>query len=132
MAELSTKALSYLGDAVYELCVRNYLVTELGISDAAELNERAKGFVSAAAQAELMPLISDMLTEEESAVFRRARNKGHSRVAHNVDPAQYRVATGLEALFGFLYAEERFDRIRELFYTIKRSRSFERIDDDMM
>ena len=132
MADITSRAYSYLGDAVFELCVREYLVLECEISDAQELNDRAKEYVSASAQAELMPLISPLLTEDEDKVFRHARNKGHSRVAHNIDPAQYRVATGLEALFGFLYAEERFDRIRELFDTIKRSRSFERIDDDMM
>lgn len=120
MTDIGSRAYSYLGDAVFELCVREYLVLECGISDVQELNERAKEYVSASAQAELMPLISPLLSEDEDRVFRQARNKGHTPVSKNVNAKQYRVATGLEALFGYLYAERRYDRIKELFAVLIR------------
>jgi len=123
VANITSRAYSYLGDAVFELCVREYLVLECGISDVQELNDRAKEYVSASSQAELMPLISPLLTEDEDKVFRHARNKGHTPVSKNINAKQYRVATGLEALFGYLYAEQRFDRIKELFAVITKERS---------
>ena len=110
----STASLAYLGDCVLELCVREHLV-EIGIASSAELNKRALDFVRAAAQAEAMKNIADILTEEESAVFHRGRNIGHTNTPKSSTVAQYRAATGMEALFGYLHLAGRAERINELF-----------------
>lgn len=119
--EISTPALAYLGDCVIELCVRRYLI-ECGLSTSAHLNARALDFVRAPAQAEAMKRLQPILTEEEEGYFRRGRNLGHSNVPRNATVSEYRAATGMEALFGYLHLTEQTDRIDELFriaYEIK-------------
>ena len=110
----STASLAYLGDCVLELCVREYLVKE-GLSSSATLNKRALEFVRATAQAEAMKRLMPHLSEEEAAVFRRGRNIGHTNTPKSATVAEYRVATGMEALFGWLHLAGRQERIRELF-----------------
>lgn len=114
IGEISTAALAYLGDCVIELCVRELLV-ELGVSSSRELNERALDFVRAGAQAEAVKRILPILSEEESAAFRRGRNSGHTSTPKGATVAQYRMATGMETLFGYLRVCGRNDRISELF-----------------
>ena len=120
--EISTPALAYLGDCVIELCVRRYLV-ESGLSTSAHLNARALDFVRAPAQAEAMKRLLPILTEEEEGFFRRGRNLGHSNVPKRATVSEYRAATGMEALFGYLHLTGQTDRIQELFciaYEIER------------
>ena len=112
--ELSSSALAYLGDSVIEICVRRFLVSA-GISHSAELNSLALNFVRASAQAEAVKLILPMLTEDEDGAFRRGRNMGHSSSPKSATVGQYRAATGMEALFGWLYIQGMQDRIDELF-----------------
>ncbi len=112
--ELSSPALAYLGDSVIEICVRRFLVSA-GISHSAELNSLALNFVRAGAQAEAVKLILPLLTEDEEAAFRRGRNMGHSSSPKSATVGQYRAATGMEALFGWLYIQEKSERIDELF-----------------
>lgn len=112
--EISTPALAYLGDCVIELCVRRYLV-ESGLSTSAHLNARALDFVRAPAQAEAMKRLLPILTEEEEGFFRRGRNLGHSNVPKRATVSEYRAATGMEALFGYLHLTGQTDRIQELF-----------------
>ena len=112
--ELSSSALAYLGDSVIEICVRRFLVSA-GISQSAELNSLALNFVRASAQAEAVKLILPMLTEDEDGAFRRGRNMGHSSSPKSATVGQYRAATGMEALFGWLYIQGMQDRIDELF-----------------
>lgn len=114
IGEVSTAALAYLGDCVLELCVRELLV-ESGISSSGELNEKALDFVRASAQAEAMKKIIPHLTEEECAVYRRGRNIGHTSTPKGATVGQYRIATGMEALFGYLKLQGRHDRIACLF-----------------
>ena len=111
----SSASLAYLGDCAIELCVREYLVKEKGLSSSAKLNKEALKFVKASAQAEAMKNILDILTEEETDVFHRGRNMGHSSTPKSATMAEYRSATGMEALFGWLYLAKRQDRINELF-----------------
>ena len=111
----TTASLAYLGDCAIEICVREYLVRELGLSSSAKLNKAALEFVTATKQAEAMKNILPMLTEEESAVFHRGRNMGHSNVPKSATVSQYRSATGMEALFGYLYLSKSMERIKELF-----------------
>ena len=112
--ELSAAALAYLGDSVLELLTREHLIAA-GLSTAAHLNKAAADFVSAPAQAEAMKKILPVLTEEESAVFRRGRNNVHSNVPKRATMAEYRTATGMEALFAYLYLKGEQARMRELF-----------------
>lgn len=111
---VSSAALAYLGDAVIEGCVREYLVRE-GFSSSAHLNEAALGFVRASEQAKAMKNIIDLLEEDEASVFRRGRNIGHTSTPKSASVSQYRTATGMEALFGWLRLMGREERIKELF-----------------
>ncbi len=110
----STASLAYLGDSVIEVCVRERLVRQ-GISSSAVLNKTALGYVRASAQAEAMKNIIEVLNEEEMSVFRRGRNMGHSQVPKSATVAEYRAATGMEALFGYLFLAEKKERIDMLF-----------------
>lgn len=110
----STHALAYLGDSVIETQVREHLVRS-GVSSSAKLNKKALEFVRAQAQAEAMKRLLPHLSEEEEAVFKRGRNLGHSSTPKSATVAEYRAATGMEALFGYLYLAGRTERITELF-----------------
>ena len=111
---VSGSALAYLGDSVIELCVREYLVN-LGISSSSHLNQKALKYVKASSQAEAMKNILPLLDEEEAAVFRRGRNIGHSQTPKSASVSEYRTATGMEALFGWLRLMSKNERINELF-----------------
>ncbi len=111
---VTTQALAYLGDSVVEICVRTFLV-RAGLSSSRHLNSEALGFVRAPDQAAAMLKIADMLTEEEEAVYRRGRNVGHTNTPKNCTMAQYRAATGFEAMFGYLSLTGQNERITELF-----------------
>ena len=111
----SSAALAYLGDCAIELCVREYLVKEMGLSSSARLNKEALRFVKAANQAAAMKNILPFLTEEENGVFHRGRNMGHSSTPKSATVAEYRSATGMEALFGWLHLANKKERINELF-----------------
>ena len=110
----STAALAYLGDCVLEICVREYLVMS-GLSSSARLNKKALDFVRAPCQAAAMKNILPLLTEEENAIFHRGRNVGHTNTPKASTVAEYRAATGMEALFGWLHLSGRKDRIDLLF-----------------
>ena len=112
--EVSNAALAYLGDCVIELKVRKFLV-ECGISHSADLNREALVFVKAGAQSEAVKKLLPILTDEETAVFKRGRNNGHSSAPKSATVGQYRAATGMETLFGQLYLDGKFERIDELF-----------------
>ncbi len=114
LKDMSTQALAYLGDCVLELLVREHLV-ESGISTSKGLNQEALRFVCAPAQAEAMKNILPRLTDEEEAYFKRGRNIGHTNTPKHATVAQYRTATGMEALFGYLHITEQHARAKELF-----------------
>ena len=114
ICDMSTPSLAYLGDCVMELCVRTRLL-QRGFSTSRTLNAEALHYVRAGAQADAVERILPILTEEESAVYRRGRNIGHTNVPKSATVAQYRMATGLEVLFGYLYVTGRQERIDELF-----------------
>ena len=114
LREMSTPALAYLGDCVIELCVREHLVSS-GLSTSRNLNKEALNYVRAAAQAEAMKKLFPLLTEEEEAFFRRGRNIGHTNVPKNATVSDYRTATGMEVLFGYLHVSGQKERINELF-----------------
>lgn len=114
LREMSTPALAYLGDCVIELCVREYLVSS-GLSTSRNLNKEALNYVRASAQAEAMKKLFPLLSKEEESFFRRGRNIGHTNVPKNATVSDYRTATGMEVLFGYLHVSGQKERIDELF-----------------
>ena len=112
--EISTEALAYLGDCVIELKVRELLV-DSGISGSGNLNRQSLLYVKASAQAAAMRKILPLLTEEESLVFKRGRNMSGGNVPKSATVSEYRAATGMEVLFGFLHVKGDNARIDELF-----------------
>ena len=114
LRQVSTQALAYLGDCVLEMRVREHLV-ESGISSSGKLNVEALSFVRAGAQAEAMKKLLPLLSEEEAGYFRRGRNIGHSQTPKSASVSEYRTATGMEALFGWLRLMNKNERIDELF-----------------
>ena len=114
LLSLSTLGLAHLGDGVYELMVRSWLILH-GKAKAKDLHRATVGYVSAPAQAERAEKIQPLFSEEESSVFRRGRNTAPHSVPKAASRAQYQTATGLEALFGWLYLQGRTERLNELF-----------------
>ena len=114
----SMLALAHVGDAVYELLVRGSL-TAGSTANVNELHRSTVSHVRAEAQAQAAMLLQDSLSEEESEVYRRGRNcRVHGIPAH-ASPGDYHSATGLEALFGWLYLTGEIERIEELFRIIQ-------------
>ena len=111
---ISSIGLAHLGDAVYELLVRTYLCAH-GKATGKGMHRATIELVCAPKQAELSARILPMLTDEESAVFKRGRNANVHSVPHHASRAQYQQATALEALLGWLYLNGRRERINELF-----------------
>lgn len=111
---LSPLTLAYIGDAVYELMVRTLILSD-GNAPVNRLHKKARDFVNAKAQAEFYFRIADLLTETEAAVFRRGRNAKSFTTPKHADLIDYRHATGLEALFGYLYLDGNMVRALELF-----------------
>ena len=115
--KISMLGLAHVGDAVYELLYRSKLCTD-GHTAVAEMHRMTVAFVRAEAQAEVAAKLLPVLTTEEASVYKRGRNAKVNSVPHNADIGQYHAATGLEALFGWLYLLGRTGRINELFNII--------------
>lgn len=111
--ELSPLALAFLGDGVFELLVRTHILNKN--KNPKKLHVEAIGYVKASAQADLINKIKDELTEEEFMVYKRGRNAKSNTMPKNANVGEYREATGLETLFGYLYLLDRGTRILELF-----------------
>ncbi len=110
--KLSPFSLAFLGDAVYSLFVREKLAkTNLPIK---ELNEKANAIVSAVSQAKTFEIIKNLLTKEETEIFKRGRNIHTNNRPKSATVAEYHIATGFETLMGYLYIEGKIDRIKEL------------------
>ena len=115
--ELSPLNLAFIGDCVYEMLVRETLVLNAN-RPVNDLHKESVKYVSAKAQTLAYDKIKDCLTEQETAVYKRGRN---AKVGHNPKSAsqgEYHIATGIEALFGYLYLTEETERIKELFKII--------------
>lgn len=113
--QLNGLALAYVGDAVYEQYIRDYLVAE-GKTRPNQLHHAATRFVSAKGQAYLMKklLEEEKLTAEEKQIYRRGRNAKSHTSAKNADITTYRIATGFEALIGYLHLTEQKEREKEV------------------
>lgn len=105
----SPLVLAYLGDCVYELIIRTVLVGQANCQ-VSKLHKKATRYVKAGAQAELIMSVMDILTEEEVDVFRRGKNAKSHTIPKNANAGEYKKATGLEAVIGYLYLKDDMDR----------------------
>jgi len=117
-SEYSPLVLAYIGDAIYEVYVRNKLVSQHNIQ-VDKLHKMAVNMVKSSAQAKSYHKIEQELTEEELAVFKRGRN-AKSSVPKNSDMSEYKIATGLEALIGYIYLSGDNKRLDEIMNLILR------------
>lgn len=113
-AAVPALVLAYLGDAVYELQVRRYLVSR-GYSKVDKLHKLAVAFVNASTQAQVLHALFGTLSEAEEGVVRRGRNAKSGSAPKNISMTDYRHGTAFESLIGYLYLSGREDRIQEIF-----------------
>ena len=115
-SQYSPLTLAYVGDAVYELFVRTYLLRDANFP-VNKLHKTAIGMVNAKAQSDLFQMVKEILTEDELAVYKRGRNT-NSHPPKNANMVDYKSATGIEALIGFLYLKGESERILEILKNI--------------
>lgn len=109
----SPLALAYIGDGIFDLVIRSIVVGK-GNTGANQLHQHTSHIVKAASQAKMIEALEEDLTEEELEIYRRGRNAKSPTMAKNASMAEYRKATGFEALMGYLYLQDEFERIVEL------------------
>ena len=117
ISAVSNLGLAHIGDCVYELLARSYIVAHGGVTNQ-RMHDLTVALVCAAAQARAMETLLPLLTEEERAVYRRGRNTRVNSMPKNAEPGDYHAATGLESLFGWLYLGAKHERINELFAAV--------------
>lgn len=111
--EYSPLALAYIGDAVYELVIRSVVLSE-GNRQVQKMHKRTSSMVQASAQAHMVTVLNDRLSEEEHAVYKRGRNAKSMSPAKNQSVSDYHKATGFEALIGYLYLKKEWKRMLDL------------------
>ena len=116
--ELSPLTLAFIGDTVFDLIVREDLICKAN-RPANDLHNLAVRKVKASAQAGFVEKILPFLTESEIAVYKRGRNAKSGHLPKNASQTDYHMATGFEALIGYLYLSDEIQRIKELFYIIE-------------
>ena len=118
----SGNVLAFLGDAYLSLQVRSYLI-DLGYNQLKKMQETSVLFVSAEGQAKFMNQLLDdnLISEDEMIYYKRGRNAKSRSMAKNAEMIDYRVATGLESLWGYLYLKEDFQRLDQLWSLFKES-----------
>jgi len=109
----SPLVLAYVGDAVYEIMIRTMVVNG-GNEQVNKLHKRTAALVKAGAQAQMILAVDESLTDAERAVYKRGRNAKTASTAKNATMKEYRMATGFEALLGYLYLSEQYDRMAEI------------------
>lgn len=112
--QISASALAYLGDSVLEVLVRERLVLK-GYEKSGKLNSEALKYVTAVNQAKAYANIEGMLDENEQQIFRRGKNSSHLNIPKSASALEYKIATGFEAVFGYLRLTKNEERILELF-----------------
>ena len=114
---ITNLGLAHIGDGVYELLCRSYLVSKGG-KTVLKLHKETVELVKAPTQAKFADKLKPMLTEEEMDYFRRGKNTHTHAAPKSATPQEYAKATGFETLFGALYLLGRKDRLNELFKTV--------------
>lgn len=110
----TTDQLSFVGDAVYSLLVRERLCL-IGKSRSNDLHTSSAKLVKASAQANAYLKIKDILTEKETSIYKKGRNAHNNHTPKNASEGDYHSATGIETLFGYLYLTKQNERIYQLF-----------------
>ena len=110
---LSPLVWAYIGDSVYELFIRTYLINNSNAKPH-KLHIESIKYIKAKAQADILKKISDNLTDEEKDIVRRGRNTENHHVAKNSNVADYSQSTAFEALIGYLYLTKQDDRLKEI------------------
>lgn len=109
---------AYVGDAVYELYIRTYLVNTTKLNPH-KLHIEAINYVKAGAQAKILEELMEELSLEEKEIVRRARNAENHHLPKNADPADYMYSTAFEGLIGYLYLTKQDERLKEIFKMCK-------------
>ena len=105
--------LAYMGDAVYEMFIRDYVIRQ-GMCKNGALHKKSIKYVSAKAQANILMKIEEYLTDDEKDIVRRGRNANPHSHAKNADIVEYKHATGFEALIGYLYLSGQKERLDDI------------------
>lgn len=113
MRYMDTTALAFLGDAIYEVYVRSHIIKKIQ-GGADKLHRASVSYVRADAQAYAIKKLMDGLSDIETGVVRRARNKRSMSKPKNIDPVTYKWATAFEALVGYLYLSGEIDRMEKI------------------
>lgn len=111
--QMSPLVWAYMGDAVYEKYIREYVIRQ-GLCKNGLLHKKSIKYVSANGQVKILKRIEEKLTEEELDIVRRGRNSNPHSHAKNADIVDYKYATGFEALIGYLYLTEQKERLEEV------------------
>lgn len=111
--QMSPLVWAYMGDAVYEKYIREYVIRQ-GLCKNGLLHKKSIKYVSANGQVKILKRIEEKLTEEEIDIVRRGRNSNPHSHAKNADIVDYKYATGFEALIGYLYLTEQCERLEEI------------------
>ncbi|MFW5991886.1 MAG: Mini-ribonuclease 3 [Halanaerobiaceae bacterium] len=114
---LSPALLAYIGDSIFELKTREYFL-EQGYRKLNTIHQQTVTLVNASSQAEALKMIEDKLNRREKNIVRRGKNTDIGTVSKNADIGEYRLSTGLEALFGYLYLADKRERLNELWQEI--------------
>ena len=113
-AQLSPLVLAYIGDSIFDLVIKTYLLDTKGNMQVNKLNRFASNIVKAQSQSEMIGIIEPLLSPAEEAVYKRGRNAKSYTSAKNASISDYRRATGFEALMGYLYLSGKYSRMMEL------------------
>lgn len=113
ISQMSPLVWAYMGDAVYEKYIREYVIRQ-GLCNNGLLHKKSIKYVSAKGQANILKELEESLTEEEKDIVRRGRNSHPHSTAKNADVVEYKYATGLEALIGYLYLTNQNERLDEI------------------
>ena len=113
-AQLSPLVLAYIGDGIFDLIIKTYLLDTKGNMQVNKLNRFASNIVKAQSQSEMIGIIEPLLSPAEEAVYKRGRNAKSYTSAKNASISDYRRATGFEALMGYLYLEGEYERMVQL------------------
>lgn len=113
ISQMSPLVWAYMGDAVYEKFIREYVIRQ-GLCKNGLLHKKSIKYVSAKGQSKILKEIEDFLTDEEKDIVRRGRNSNPHSTAKNADIVEYKYATGFEALIGWLYLNEKEERLEEI------------------
>lgn len=109
--EIGVKTLAYIGDSVYELGIREHVIFN-SYEQVNKLHKKTIKYVSAKAQAHIVECLNDEFTDQEKDIIRRGRNAEANTVPKNTDVVTYKIATGFEALIGFLYLTKDEKRLK--------------------